>query len=180
MRDKLNIGLFEVSGATFSDCGRYRYKLWRTWSDKPLLTFIMLNPSTSDEIKNDPTVERCERRARQNGYGGIVVLNLMAYRATDPRELAPLPAKERFGPENAEHLVNAVQSGGTIICGWGAHGHLGPVAWLTTQAERAETPLWCLGTTKDGHPRHPLYVPYSKPLEWFAGRAALKMEGRDE
>lgn len=163
--------LFDQSGAIFSDCGKYRYKFWRTWGDEAPLTFIMLNPSTADEIKNDPTAERCERRARQSGYGGLVVLNLMAYRATDPKELAPLERPIRFGPDNRAYLTSAFNYSGKIICGWGVHGHLGPVAWLTTLAYYSGVPLWCLGKTKDGHPRHPLYVPYSKEPEWFAGHS---------
>ena len=76
--------LFEQSGASFSPCGTYRYTLWRRWSFVPPATFVLLNPSTADATRNDPTVERCERRARELGCGGIRVANLFALRSTDP------------------------------------------------------------------------------------------------
>jgi hypothetical protein len=71
-------------GAAFSACRRYRYRLWRMWDRRPHCCFVMLNPSTADELANDPTVERCERRARAWGYGGLEVANVFAWRSTDP------------------------------------------------------------------------------------------------
>lgn len=81
----------EQSGADFSPCQRYRYKLWRKWGNGDLVNFLMLNPSTADAVQNDPTVERCERRARQLGFDGLIVTNLFAFRATDPRTLKAAP-----------------------------------------------------------------------------------------
>ena len=77
------------SGAVFSECKRYRYSLWRVWNpDLPVCMFLMLNPSTADETTNDPTVERCQRRAVQMGYGGLHVGNIFAWRSTDPTGIA--------------------------------------------------------------------------------------------
>lgn len=155
-------------GAEFSPCGRYRYSLWRKWGEGRTLAFIMLNPSTADADKNDPTVERCERRARAGGFGGVHVANLMAYRATDPKELSPLTREERFGEDNAMALVKVLDmANAMIVVAWGAHGHLGPVAWLSAVASHKRVKLWCLGTTAAGLPRHPLYVAYEQPfVEW--------------
>lgn len=161
------------TGATFSECGKYRYDLWRLWdANKPTLTFIMLNPSTADDVDNDPTVERCQRRAIKGGYGQLRIVNLMAYRATDPDELLPLCAADREGPENSYYLQNAMRDAGTVICGWGKKGHLGPVRWVVNRSRGMGVPLFALKINKDGSPQHPLYIPYSKEPEWFAGQAA--------
>lgn len=158
------------TGATFSDCGTYRYDLWRLWdANKPTLTFVMLNPSTADDVDNDPTVERCQRRAVKLGYGQLRIVNLMAYRATDPKNLVQLERQVSFGPDNRKHLEYALMEAGKVICGWGKHGHLGPVAWFTTRASRADVPLYALRVNKDGSPAHPLYIPYSQQPVWWAG-----------
>ena len=79
---------FSKSGAVFSDCRKYRYALWRIWDEnKPLVMIIGLNPSTADEISNDPTITRCKSFARACGYGGVLVANLFGFRATSPNEL---------------------------------------------------------------------------------------------
>lgn len=91
------MSLFEQSGAAFSPCRRYRYRLWRTWGDAAPAVFVMLNPSTADEIENDPTVERCERRARAMGFGGLRVANIFSLRSTDPTAL--YTSDDPVGPE---------------------------------------------------------------------------------
>lgn len=161
------------TGATISDCGKYRYDLWRLWdADKPTLTFIMLNPSTADGLDDDPTVKRCTKRAIKLGYGQLRIANLMAYRATNPDDLRPLERNVSFGPDNKKHLLHALREAGTVICGWGKNGDLGPVAWLTTQARHMGVPLYVLRTNKDGSPEHPLYIPYSVRPTWWAGADA--------
>src|SRR5437867_1481016 len=94
----------ETTGATISDCGRYRYGLWRIWDEsKPYCLFLMLNPSTADDIDNDATVERCQRRAAAMGYGGLHVANLFAWRSTDPSVLTSVP--DPIGPDNDRTIV---------------------------------------------------------------------------
>jgi hypothetical protein len=88
-----------ISDAVFSEDRFYRYLLRRIWdSDKPMIAFIGLNPSTADEINNDPTITRCITRAHDSGYGGIYMLNLFAFRATDPKVMKAFPRP--IGPEN--------------------------------------------------------------------------------
>lgn len=165
-------------GAVFSPCERYRYLLWRIWDPvKPLLFMVMMNPSTADADSNDPTVERCQRRAAANEYGGLVVLNSMAYRSTDPSVLPDMWPADRFGPDNAGYLTRALDlaaiGAGDVCCGWGEPGHrLAPYAWFATQAHRRGVPLYCLGKNQSGAPKHPLYIPYSQPLIWLAGANA--------
>lgn len=115
-------------GALFSDCRRYRYLLWRTWDvDKGGVLFIMLNPSTADETVNDPTIERCYRRAMQWGYGGIVVANIFALRSTDPQMLYSenLPIQEANRPFHNDTIIRSTAKGARlVVCGWGEHGAL--------------------------------------------------------
>jgi hypothetical protein len=95
-----------TSDATFSPCRKYRYTLTRTWvPDLPLINFVMLNPSTADEVVNDPTVERCERRARMWNCGGLIVTNIFAWRSTDPDELRRVA--DPVGPDKDDALVES-------------------------------------------------------------------------
>ncbi|MFC5509312.1 DUF1643 domain-containing protein [Bosea massiliensis] len=155
--------------AIISDCGRFRYRLARTWdSSKTYLQFAMLNPSTADAEIDDPTIRRCVAFARREGFGGIDVINLHAYRAMRPEELKHVD--DRDGPENERYLryVAEYQAsvGGQILCAWGATGDVfsgASRALDTFKAAGARTV--CLGKTANGMPRHPLYVPGDQPLE---------------
>ncbi|NYI70676.1 hypothetical protein GGQ54_001236 [Naumannella cuiyingiana] len=145
------------SGAVLSECGRYRYRLTRVWDvDRPDATFILLNPSTADAKEDDPTIRRCMRFARTWGLGGLVVVNLYAYRATKPADL--WRADDPVGPENDDHLRDvlgvAVRAGSPVVAAWGAHGRPGRVSEVVAFAGRLDA----LGLTKSGQPRHPLYV----------------------
>ncbi|MBL1436334.1 MAG: DUF1643 domain-containing protein [Rhizobiaceae bacterium] len=93
----------------------------------------------------------------------------MAYRATDPNKLLPLSREIRFGPDNRKHILYALREAGTVICGWGKKGHLGPVDWVATIARTMGVTLYALKINMDGTPQHPLYIPYSKEPEWFGG-----------
>ncbi len=157
---------FEQSGAVFSTCRRYRYRLWRAWSEAPPAVFVMLNPSTADEIDNDPTVERCERRARALGFGGLRVANIFALRSTDPAAL--YDHDDPVGPENDAAIVESVVGAGLVVCAWGGHGNLHQRGEKVLHLLRSTgvTPHY-LRLNKDGTPKHPLYVGYAvKPQAW--------------
>lgn len=147
------------SEAHYSECGTYRYLLSRDWGTGGRLLFILLNPSTATEARNDPTVERCERRARALGFGGFAVANLFACRATHPRDLKRAAAP--VGPDNDAVLVRAAEGAKMVLCGWGMHGaHLGRGPEVAAMLAGKGRFLHRLGLTRDGHPRHPLYVAY--------------------
>lgn len=156
-----------VSTALYSPCETYRYALTRQWdqSGKRLL-FIMLNPSKATELKNDPTIERCERRARALGFGAFRACNLFAFRATDPRDLKR--AKDPIGPGNLSQLMQAARWADVILCAWGTHGaHMGLGPAIATLLRAEGFPLHHLGLSKDGHPKHPLYIGYATCLrDW--------------
>jgi len=156
-----------ASTAVYSDCERYRYSLIRQWHDTGRkVLFVMLNPSTATEFQNDPTVQRCERRARALGFGGFAVTNIFAYRATDPAQMRA--QADPVGPENDQAIADGVDWADQIICGWSNHGaHLGRGAKVTALLRRMQKPLYVLRLTKPGHPMHPLYVGYAvQPVLW--------------
>lgn len=159
-----------ASVAVYSPCECYRYLLTRTWDEAgPRVLFVMLNPSTATEFQNDPTVERCERRARALGYGAFCVTNIFAFRATDPRVMRA--EKDPVGPANdAAILERAAEWADRIICAWGSHGaHLGRGLAVTGLLRATGKPLWHLGLTLSGAPRHPLYISYATaPMLWNA------------
>lgn len=162
-----------ASRAVFSDCGTYRYRLTRRWGPEPTLLFIMLNPSTADAQRNDPTIARCEKRARVLGFGGVDIANLFAFRATDPSDLKSAAAPE--GPQNQGVLATASAEAGMVLAAWGVHGtHLGQDQKVLSAL--APTDLHVLGLTRHGHPRHPLYVSYSaRPVLWRAAMTQLTL-----
>lgn len=156
-----------VSQAAYSDCEAYRYALTRVWdAAAPRVNFVMLNPSTADEVRNDPTVERCERRARNLGYGAFRVTNIFAFRATDPRDMRAAPRP--VGPRNDTAMREGAVWADTVIAAWGAHGeHLGRGGEAAALLRATGAALYHLGLTMAGHPRHPLYISYAqRPLPW--------------
>ena len=98
--------------------GHYRYMLGRQWGAPPFLLWMMLNPSTADATEDDPTIRRCSGFAKHWGFGGLVVVNLFAFRATNPADLRA--AEQPIGPENDRHLVNAARSCPRVVAAWGA------------------------------------------------------------
>jgi len=155
------------SVAVYSDCESYRYSLTRTWEDTASsVLFIMLNPSTATEVQNDPTIERCERRARFLGFGGFQAVNIFAFRATDPRDMRA--AADPVGPDNDRLVLEGAHWADTVIAAWGVHGgHRDRGPAMAQHLRAAGVRLHQLGLTKDGHPRHPLYLPYSaQPTLW--------------
>ncbi len=152
------------SEAVYSGCGLYRYSLTRTWdAAAPRLAFVMLNPSTASEVNDDPTVARCVTRARRGAWGAIRVCNLFALRATRPAHLRSHGAPE--GPENDAALAEACRWANALVAAWGVHGaHLGSGPRMARRLRDRTRALLHLGLTRDGHPRHPLYVAYRVPL----------------
>lgn len=146
--------------AIISDCRKYRYLLQR--QPGPQLTIIMLNPSTADGELDDPTIRRCRAFAAREGYRGISVMNLYALRSTDPAGLWAVA--DPVGPENDMYIKAMTSGGGVVLCAWGANAERRRVdAVLAILRKNAATPV-CLGTTKHGHPRHPLYVRSDQPF----------------
>ncbi len=156
-----------ASTAVYSDCEHYRYALTRVWDvSAPKALFVMLNPSTATERQNDPTVERCERRARALRFGSFRVCNIFAWRDTDPKKMRK--AADPVGPENDTNILDGCFWADTIVCAWGTHGAFqdrGPeVARLIGRTGR---PMHHLGLSKFGHPKHPLYISYeTQPMPW--------------
>lgn len=161
--------LFEKGTAAFSLDGRYRYALTRQWDPtRPWLAYVMLNPSTADQDVTDPTITRCRNRARRLGAGGLLVLNLFAVRATDPRVMDNHPDPE--GPDNnwvVGEYLRVLRP--LVIVAWGAYrmvhrdGHdLGMMLLL----DDAGVGVYRIGEpTRGGHPRHPLYLPSDLHLQ---------------
>jgi len=144
--------------ATFDRTRRYRYRLWRTWApERERLLFLMLNPSTADAEKLDPTVRRCVGYAERWGYGSLEVANLFALRSTDPGEL--YQALDPIGPENDRHIRDAVRASSAIVAAWGQHGRLRGRDEDVIRLVTGLADLHCLRRTKHGLPWHPLYLP---------------------
>jgi hypothetical protein len=175
--------LFEVprlpeggdGGAVISTDRRYRYNLWRTWDDTlPVCGWVMLNPSTADETKLDPTLRRVRDYCCRWGFGGFVVRNLFALRATDPREL--VKAADRVGPENDAWLHSLTVEVDRVVVGWGTgrYPRLGkPERWAQVAAILSPARPVCLSLAKDGQPCHPLYQRAdAEPFTWYPAVAA--------
>ncbi len=155
------------TGASFSACERYRYKLWRTWDNGPWLNFVMLNPSTADERDNDPTVERCQVRATKLGFGSFAVANIFAYRSTQPNVLT-LPTVVPIGEGNDEWIQFTARTAAKVMIGWGNHGKfMNRSENVIAMLEEDGLQLFCLDQNKGGCPVHPLYQAYEKPLRRY-------------
>lgn len=168
--------LFETgieAGAEFSEFRTYRYVLWRTWDvllhPDQVLMFIGLNPSTADESADDPTIRRCIRFAKDWGYGGLFMMNAYAFRATDPRDMKA--SLDPIGPGNDEALRFRASQVGMIIAAWGVHCSPGRAKVV---CEAIGRPIHCLGKTKDGCPKHPLYLRADTKPELFWEPAAMR------
>jgi hypothetical protein len=150
--------------ATMSVDGIYRYDLERRWNDadedSPLVLWCMLNPSTADGLVDDATIRRCIGFTDSWGFGRLVVVNLYAYRATNPKVLRKLTTAERFGA-NYSHLQDWIQSPLTriFVCAWG-NRRIDPFSFLIRDATR-----YALAYTKRGEPSHPLYLPADSQLK---------------
>lgn len=152
--------------ATISKCGSYRYLLSRHEGDlllrgKPAV-FCMLNPSTADGSVDDPTIRRCRAFARSWQRTGLLVVNLYALRSSTPAALWKHP--DPVGPDNDKHLDAIARTHDDIVCAWGACAPPERVRFVEHLFTASGTRLWCLGATKHGAPRHPLYVAAQQQL----------------
>lgn len=150
------LNLFVQRTADFSECRLYRYALRIVWNPAlPVAAFIGLNPSTADEWQDDPTVRRCRNFADSWNCGGLLMLNIFAFRATDPDDM--MKVEEPVGPRNSPaYLIEQLEScSGPHIAAWGKHGkHLGRGQDIKRNVPRLD----CLALNKDGSPKHPLYI----------------------
>lgn len=154
--------------ATFSPCRRYRYSLWRDWSDphdadKGYVMFIGLNPSTATETEDDPTIRRCIAFAKSWGYDGLCMMNLFGFRATDPAVMLGEP--DPVGQDNDRYLQDVAAKAGVVVAAWGTTGvHMGRADVVKKMIPN----LHYLRLTKAGHPGHPLYLLGSlMPTPWI-------------
>jgi hypothetical protein len=165
MSTLFEVPLKPISGAEFSPCRTWRYALWRfwNWSTPPkLVAFIGLNPSTADEQINDPTIRRCIGFAKAWGFDGLFMLNAYGFRATDPADMKR--AADPVGPEHDERLMHYRNRAQSFVAAWGAHCEPSRAARVCDLIGRR---IDCLGRTKSGAPKHPLYLPRTAHRELY-------------
>ena len=156
-----------AAGAAFSACRRWRTLLWRRWdASRPAANFLMLNPSTADEVALDPTCTRAQAYAMRWGYGALLVTNVFAWRATDPAAMRTAP--DPVGRGNDAAILRAAKQSALVVCAWGNHGaHLGRSAEVRERLHRAGVALHVLRLNANGEPAHPLYLPGAlRPRAW--------------
>ena len=157
-------GVWGLATATFDVTRTWRYRLSRIWGEGQRVNFIMLNPSTADAFKVDPTVRRCLGYARAWGAGSLEVTNVFALRSTDPKALYGY--YDPVGQDNDEAIVAAAKAADLVIAAWGVHGaHNGREGEVRKLLAGVE--VHTLAFSRDGHPRHPLYLAADlKPMVW--------------
>ncbi len=148
-------------GAKFSADRRYRYALWRIWNEsQKIVLFIGLNPSMADETKDDPTIRRCCQFVKDWGYGGMVMVNLFAFCATDFRDLKA--AIDPVGAETDRWIQSPCQEAAVVVAVWGNHGAYHNRAQIIRQRIPE---LWCISMNVTGEPAHPLYLKKTAQLQ---------------
>lgn len=163
--------------AIFSPDRVHRYVLTRKVGEQyTALVGVGLNPSTADAFKNDPTITRGVGFARREGCGLYIMLNSDAYRATDPKDLFAAAANgvDVAGPMNdaaIQFVLALLEPGDIFLAAWGVHVRRGRADRVAELARAAKIPMSCLGTTKDGAPKHPLYLAAGTPLQPYRGAA---------
>lgn len=158
-----------LSGAELSQCGQYRYKLWRIWDDsQKKVLFIMLNPSTADACNNDATITRCTNFVKDWGYGGFYVGNLYPFRSKNPSDL--LKCVNPLGENNNSYLKEMALISDMIVCAWGNSATINKLNKKHPDyrpLENLNKPLYYLQLSNDGTPKHPLYLPKTlKPIQY--------------
>ena len=147
------------SGAQFSPCRRWRYLLWRRWdAARPVANFLMLNPSTADEFRLDPSCTRARVYAERWGYGALIVTNIFGWRATDPEEMKAV--RDPVGRDNDRAILRAARESAIVVCAWGNHGtHMGRSQAIRELLRKAKIAPRVLRMNAGGEPAHPLYLP---------------------
>jgi hypothetical protein len=164
-------GRLTRSGATFSRCRRWRTLLWRRWdAKKPVANFLMLNPSTADEVQLDPSCTRARNYAERWGYGALLVTNLFAFRETNPNRMKA--ARDPVGRGNDAAILRAARQAGIVVCAWGNHGAHNDRSFKVTEfLKREGIGLHVLRVNRGGEPAHPLYLPGKlAPVRWRLAR----------
>jgi hypothetical protein len=158
--------LFQQSEAHFSYCEKYRYWLRRDWDlSKAPISFLMLNPSTADEVDNDPTIERCQRRAITMGFGSMIIVNLFPFRMTDSKQLNKVDNLLGKAAQADGAILRAVGISNMTVCGWGKHPLAAPRAqhvMALLKQVGLQNKVMCLQLNADNSPQHPLYIGYAK------------------
>jgi hypothetical protein len=162
------------SGALFSRCRRWRYLLWRRWGEGPTANFLMLNPSTADEVKLDPTCARARAYAEAWGFGALIVTNIFGWRATDPAALRRV--RDPVGSGNDAAIVRAAQEADLVVCAWGNHGMYRSRSNEVRGLLR-DVKLHGLHTTGLGEPAHPLYLKKTLTAKLLEGEDARRPRG---
>lgn len=159
-----------IAGAKFSPCRRYRYVLWREWDAlRPTVVFCGLNPSTADEMKDDPTIRRELGYARAWGFGRLVKVNAYAWRDTDPKKM--LLAEDPTGPENVATILHCATRSALFVAAWGNNIRERDAFFLRGALRRAGVTIHVLRVTGKGNPEHPLYLPRGlRPVTWPGGK----------
>jgi hypothetical protein len=155
------------NSARFSECGRFRYLLTREFGGESTCLFVMLNPSTADAERDDPTIRRCVGFARREGFGRLEVVNLFAFRSTSPSVL--FAASDPVGGNNDREVSSALERADLVVVAWGNNADFdtGRVEAVRGLIERSGVPMKCFGLTAKGQPRHPLYVRANAELVEF-------------
>lgn len=171
LNEDLTVQIHDAMGihreAHFSSCLGWRYLLKIVWNEEePLINFAMLNPSTADAFKNDPTVAGCQKRATAWGYGGLLVTNAYAFRSTDPKGLWTTAGHNPVGYFNNEFIERAARESEIVVCGWGEHIKPERHKRMLEVIRAAGRVPHALVLNKSGYPKHPLYVKHDiKPFE---------------
>jgi hypothetical protein len=155
--------------AQISPCGTYRFRLTRQWDNRPILVVCMFNPSTADANVDDQTITLLCHIASHNGFGGVVVVNGIPVISSTPAEAIEMTnydrtkdwhARDRL-QQNVGIIVKEVERAGAVLIAWGALADRCS-DWFDNVREEIEcalpdgAPLYCLGRTAGGYPKHPL------------------------
>ena len=157
------MNLFENNGATFSEDGNHRLKLWRIWDENlPIIMFIGLNPSTANSSSDDPTIRRIKRFTSDWGYGGFYMMNLFTQITPYPKELKLNSFKELH--ENRVRIRELNEECKITVCCWGNFKQAAIEGEYCKCMEKSH----CLGMNKNGSPKHPLYLKSDvKPIKLY-------------